>query len=339
MSSMEEKVDELANRLDRLTKGFEEAHNRPKSQYEYASACKCDLFGSRGSSCDQETGQCDCFSNFLICEHCSEGLYNFPNCEECGCLPAGTKAGMNRCNMGTGQRVSQAMYVTSGAKNTTAKTEKIHLDARANLMESLYEPWKEVGCGDTAMPVDFQLSVESSKKLAENFYERCKPLLPEELAVDAEKVLHSLVCVCTDRRIKKRFIEACIENLANHRFSHKDEVTVQLMFLAGVFSSTCSTDNFRLNLDQVEMLWSCLATDAKCCDDWLNWVLNQAKSKNHHALGLDTFKHLFLEKMPGLRPESMSMIGLTLFQQLSNLSRIANASSDNTLPEDKMGLN
>ncbi|XP_052769790.1 ubiquitin carboxyl-terminal hydrolase 34-like isoform X3 [Mya arenaria] len=225
------------------------------------------------------------------------------------------------------------------------------------------------------------------------------PLLPEGLAVDAEKVLHSLVCVCTDRRIKKKFIEACIENLANHRsvvvslrllpkiiysfqqyrseyschtitqwaerefrmmdhffvdlghytetyrqhgtpstslYSHKDEVQVRLMFLAGVFSSTCSTDNFRLNLDQVDTLWSCLATDAKCCDDWLNWVLNQAKSKDHHALGLDTFKHLFLEKMPGLRPESMSMIGLTLFQQLSNLSRIANASSDNTLPEDKI---
>ncbi|WAR19191.1 UBP34-like protein [Mya arenaria] len=220
-----------------------------------------------------------------------------------------------------------------------------------------------------------------------NFEDVCKlgntllwdlPLLPEGLAVDAEKVLHSLVCVCTDRRIKKKFIEACIENLANHRsvvvslrllpkiiysfqqyrseyschtitqwaerefrmmdhffvdlghytetyrqhgtpstslYSHKDEVQVRLMFLAGVFSSTCSTDNFRLNLDQVDTLWSCLATDAKCCDDWLNWVLNQAKS---------------------LRPESMSMIGLTLFQQLSNLSRIANASSDNTLPEDKI---
>ncbi|XP_052769841.1 laminin subunit gamma-1-like [Mya arenaria] len=132
--------------------------------------CKCDLVGSRGSSCDQETGQCDCFSNFLmtLCERCSEGLYNFPNCEECGCSPAGTKAGMNQCNMGTGQCVSQAMYVKSGVKNTTAKTEKIPLDARANLMESLYEPRKEVGCGDTAMPVDFQLSVESSKKLAEN---------------------------------------------------------------------------------------------------------------------------------------------------------------------------
>ncbi|WAR30252.1 hypothetical protein MAR_032794 [Mya arenaria] len=43
-----------------------------------------------------------------------------------------------------------------------------HKDEEANLMESLYGPRKEVGCGDTAMPVDFQLSVESSKKLAEN---------------------------------------------------------------------------------------------------------------------------------------------------------------------------
>ncbi|XP_053405325.1 ubiquitin carboxyl-terminal hydrolase 34-like isoform X2 [Mercenaria mercenaria] len=247
-----------------------------------------------------------------------------------------------------------------------------------------------------------------------NFEDVCKPgntllwdlvqddkahLLPDGLAVDAEKVLHSLVCFCTDRRIKKKFIEACINNLAHHKsvvvslrllpkiiysfqqyrsdsnchaitqwsereldmmshffvnlvhytdyhrehgtpntalYSHKEEIQVRLVFLSGVFSSTCSTDNFRLNLDQVDTLWACLANDKDCCDEWLSWMLNQAKSKDHHALGLETFKHIFLEKMPQLSPKSTSMIGLNLFQQLSHLSRIANASSDCSLPEDKI---
>ncbi|KAL4238015.1 Ubiquitin carboxyl-terminal hydrolase 34 [Mactra antiquata] len=228
-------------------------------------------------------------------------------------------------------------------------------------------------------------------------------MLPEGLAVDAEKVLHNLVCFCTDKRIKKKFMEACIDNLAHHRsvvvslrllpkiiysfqqyhsgsnfhtitlwaerelkmmshffvdlvhytknhkeygtpinavHSHKEEIQVRLVFLSGVFSSTCSTDNFRLNLDQVDTLWSCLADDKESCDEWLSWMLNQAKSKDHHALGLETFKHIFLEKMPQLCPKSMSMIGLNLFQQLSHLCRIANASRDTSLPEDKIsGMN
>ena len=52
-----------------------------------------------------------------------------------------------------------------------------------------------------------------------------------------------------------------------------------------------------LNLEQVDTLWSCLALDKDCSDDCLSWFLNQAKSKDHHAMGLETFKHIFLEKV------------------------------------------
>ena len=52
-----------------------------------------------------------------------------------------------------------------------------------------------------------------------------------------------------------------------------------------------------LNLEQVDTLWSCLALDKECSDDCLSWFLNQAKSKDHHAMGLETFKHIFLEKV------------------------------------------
>lgn len=44
-------------------------------------------------------------------------------------------------------------------------------------------------------------------------------------------------------------------------------------------------------------------------------------------------------QMAQLNPESMSMIGLNLFQQLSHLSRIANASCENPLLEDQVSNN
>ncbi|XP_041355094.1 ubiquitin carboxyl-terminal hydrolase 34-like isoform X3 [Gigantopelta aegis] len=219
--------------------------------------------------------------------------------------------------------------------------------------------------------------------------------LPEGLAVEAEKALCTLVCYSTDKRIRTKFIAACIDNLASHKsvvvslrllpkifssfqqyrsgadthtitmwaekelgmmthffqdlvhynntmnnqsnilYSHQEQVQVRLLFLTCVFS-TLSPDGFRLNQKQVDELWDCLALDPECTDDCLSWFLNQAKSKDHHALGLETFKHIFLEKMPQLRSETMSMIGLNLFQQLSQLARVANDSLDNPMSEDQV---
>ena len=50
--------------------------------------------------------------------------------------------------------------------------------------------------------------------------------------MDAEKALCSLVCFSTDRRIKMKFIEACIDNLAHHK-----SVVVSLSVLPKIFSS------------------------------------------------------------------------------------------------------
>ena len=52
-----------------------------------------------------------------------------------------------------------------------------------------------------------------------------------------------------------------------------------------------------LNREQVDTLWRCLAQNPACSDDCLSWFLNQAKSKDHHALGVETFRHIFLEKV------------------------------------------
>lgn len=50
-------------------------------------------------------------------------------------------------------------------------------------------------------------------------------------------------------------------------------------------------------MEQVDILWHCLVEDAECYDDALHWFLNQVRSKDQHAMGMETYKHLFLEKV------------------------------------------
>ncbi|XP_028827085.1 ubiquitin carboxyl-terminal hydrolase 34 isoform X3 [Denticeps clupeoides] len=224
--------------------------------------------------------------------------------------------------------------------------------------------------------------------------------LSEGLINEAEKLLCSLVCWFTDRQIRMRFIEGCLDNLAHHRsvvvslrllpklfgtfqqfgssydthwitmwaekelhmmklffddlqhyiqevreqrhkfapYSHSAEVQVRLQFLTCVFSTLGSPDHFRLSLEQVDILWHCLVEDTKCYDDALHWFLNQVRSKDQHAMGMETYKHLFLEKMPQLKPETISMTGLNLFQHLCNLARLATSAYDSGSNSELCGM-
>ncbi|XP_029817497.1 ubiquitin carboxyl-terminal hydrolase 34, partial [Manacus vitellinus] len=224
--------------------------------------------------------------------------------------------------------------------------------------------------------------------------------LSEGLINEAEKLLCSLVCWFTDRQIRMRFIEGCLENLANNRsvvvslrllpklfgtfqqfgssydthwitmwaekelnmmklffdnlvhyiqavregrhkhalYSHSAEVQVRLQFLTCVFSTLGSPDHFRLSLEQVDILWHCLVEDSECYDDALHWFLNQVRSKDQHAMGMETYKHLFLEKMPQLKPETISMTGLNLFQHLCNLARLATSAYDGGSNSELCGM-
>ncbi|CAL1294964.1 unnamed protein product [Larinioides sclopetarius] len=211
--------------------------------------------------------------------------------------------------------------------------------------------------------------------------------LGEGLAVEAEKILCNLVCWSTDKMIRMKFIEGCLQNIANNRsviismrllpklfasfqqfrgssdtysvtlwaekehkmmkhffnnlvnytsnksnsksmYSHKDEIQVRLHFLTCVFSTAGSPESFRLNHEQVDTLWQCLARDPECADELFGWFLNQAKGKEQHALSISLFKHILLEKMPQLPPESISMMALNLLQQLSSIAHLATASYD-----------
>lgn len=91
-----------------------------------------------------------------------------------------------------------------------------------------------------------------------------------------------------------------------------------------------------VNLHQVDALWNCLSPDPECRDELFSWLLSQTKAKDQHALGIEAFKHVFLEKMPSLEPENMSMIGLNLFMQLCNMAKIANASLNRPLDNEEV---
>lgn len=66
-----------------------------------------------------------------------------------------------------------------------------------------------------------------------------------------------------------------------------------------------------LSLEQVDILWHCLVEDAECYDDALHWFLNQVRSKDQHAMGMETYKHLFLEKV-GIKRKKIYLVFFSL---------------------------
>jgi ubiquitin carboxyl-terminal hydrolase 34 len=110
-------------------------------------------------------------------------------------------------------------------------------------------------------------------------------------------------------------------------YPHTVQIQVRLHFLAMLFSHSISPDQFRLTQEQVSILWECLARDAVSSDDLFQWLLAQAHSKDQHALGIDSVKFIYSEKLPELRPDTMTMTGLNLLSQLSTLVRISETSS------------
>ena len=72
---------------------------------------------------------------------------------------------------------------------------------------------------------------------------------------------------------------------------------------------------------------SCLANDPVCSDDFFQWLLVQVHTKDQHAITIDGFRLIYNEKLPNLRPETISMLGLNLFSQLCQLSRMRRPST------------
>lgn len=52
-----------------------------------------------------------------------------------------------------------------------------------------------------------------------------------------------------------------------------------------------------LSTSQVDVLWHCLVCDSDRSDDTLEWFLQQAQSKEFHALDASALQYIFAEKV------------------------------------------
>ena len=55
-----------------------------------------------------------------------------------------------------------------------------------------------------------------------------------------------------------------------------------------------------LSAGQVDVLWDCLVCDSESSDDTLEWFLQQAQSKEFHALDVSALQYILAEKVTPL---------------------------------------
>lgn len=123
-----------------------------------------------------------------------------------------------------------------------------------------------------------------------------------------------------DRRMLKHFFANLLLHTSKQHtsklYNHTEEMQTRLQFLSFVFSAAGSPENFKLTLEQMDILWNCLANDSGCRDELFNWLLNQIRVRDQHALGTELLHYILKEKMPLLKPENFTMIALELLQHL-----------------------
>ncbi|XP_060650890.1 LOW QUALITY PROTEIN: ubiquitin carboxyl-terminal hydrolase puf-like [Drosophila nasuta] len=163
-------------------------------------------------------------------------------------------------------------------------------------------------------------------------FQQFRPSDTHSMTLWAERNHRMMQCFFNNiRHYARRHAELLInqngeqQQLGLQLYSHKTQVSVRLQFLSSIFSSVGSPKSFRLTLEQLDALWDWLAHDPECSDCYFSWLQAQTKGGDQHALGIDALQHLYLRKLPELRPEEFSMVALGLFQQLCSFARIAMA--------------
>lgn len=99
-------------------------------------------------------------------------------------------------------------------------------------------------------------------------------------------------------------------------YSHPQQIQARLQFLTFIFSYAGSPENFKLSQEQVDILWDCISTDKECSDEMFSWLLNQVRSRQHHALSPEMLQYILRQKIPTLAPDKFSMVTLEFLQQL-----------------------
>lgn len=92
--------------------------------------CNCNPEGvlDNNLNCDLDNGKCDCKPNVVgrKCDVCEDGFWDFPQCEECNCDPAGTT--MTICSKETSQCLCKEN--TGGSSCGQCDPGTYHLESR-----------------------------------------------------------------------------------------------------------------------------------------------------------------------------------------------------------------
>ena len=168
------------------------------------------------------------------------------------------------------------------------------------------------------------VSLRLLPKLFQSFHQNFRGMDTHDVSMFAERK-HNMMKLFFDN------LQTYSENHKNGKecpfFNHLAQIQVRLQFLGVIFSSQVSPTDFHLSNEQINILWSCLANDPICSDDFFQWLLVQVHTKDQHAITMEGFRLIYNEKLPTLRPETISMLGLNLFSQLCQLSRMRRPSA------------
>lgn len=306
------------NRLHQQTSG-----SRLGSQFNLESVCKTGASGSRFASQ---------FNLEIVCKPGSTLLWDLLQDDKIGQLGEGLalEAEKALCNLlcFNVDRLIPMKFI-EGCLENLATNQSVVISLR--LLPKLLASFQQFGAMDAHTITTW---ADRERGMMKHFFNNLKTYASTNASATAGS---SSSCSSTSSSVNGSGANGNAS--AHNLYSHQTEIQVRLQFLSSIFSPLGSPDCFRLSLEQVDILWQCLSQDPTCADELFSWLLSQAKSTEQHALGMDTLKHLCLRKLPSLPPETISMTGLSLFQQLCNLARLAAAHLDRPLRDvDSVGM-
>lgn len=172
---------------------------------------------------------------------------------------------------------------------------------------------------------------EHNHAMMDIFFENLENFTREKIAkINSIIQSHSKLNSFTDD--KNTYSDSTVHSSEQDKLSilnqTRSNVQTRLQFLSFVYSTLGSPRDFELTRKHVEILWDCLtqfndlniSSDitvfVSIRDDLFNWFLNQAKNKDQHAINIDIFKLIFINKIPHLNPNNFSQTALHLYQEL-----------------------
>lgn len=105
---------------------------------------------------------------------------------------------------------------------------------------------------------------------------------------------------------------------ASSLFTHIDQIITRMSFLTFIYSKPFSPEDMKLNQQQIDQLWACLANDdnARCSDVLFQWIYQQAVGEDFHGINDELLDYILKCKLPSLDADNFRLRGLKLLEQL-----------------------